>query len=158
MRLNTANSLCLRALILTTLVLGLSLPAAALAGGPEVTDIEPTELRRGTTTHVTVTGSSFATLRTVTVSGSRVGVSNVSHTATTIEFDLAVGDRAVAGERDLALEFSVLTLDETDALTIVPGEVTLFDIDPASIQRGAGPTAVEITGLNLDAVSDLYFE
>jgi hypothetical protein len=122
---------------------------------PVVGQVDPSELRRGTESTLSLSGSELDGAVGATVSGERVAVTALSAESTRIDLTLAIGQRAAAGSRDLTLDFGEGgELVVSDAFDVVPGDVVLFGIAPPQATRGEAVT-ITLDGLNLDNIDTL---
>ena len=157
-QLSTTSSLTRR---LVAALVGLSLlvgPALAFADS-EVTETDPTDLERGATTAVTLTGVALDTVTEVSLSGDNTSVEELTVTETEVTFDAVVADNQLAGVQTLTITFSAgdpLVLE--DHLTVVPGSLTITQVQPDELERGSGPTELTITGKNLDVSTSAAFQ
>lgn len=119
----------------------------------------PTEITRGQNVMVTVDGPEVNGATGAEVSGDHVGVVDFESAGDQVVLTLAIGARAAAGQRTIT--FSMGADDPyvaTNAVTINPGEATLYTLVPNAVQRGSADPEILVTGLNLDAITEITID
>jgi hypothetical protein len=141
----------LRSTLSTIVALALLAPPLA---AQTVSSIAPAELRRGETVEVIVRGNGLGALTGATISGGDVTVSGFVATDTVARFLAGTPVSAPLGPRTLTLTGIAEPFE--DALSVVPGAVTLLSVTPDTITRGEAEL-VTVSGTNLDTVSTWSF-
>lgn len=118
---------------------------------PLLLGLSPSQLLRGATTSLTLSGENLDLVEEVVVGG-RVIISNLQLVSPTeLRLDATVRDDAPLGSRDVALGVGGLFTPFTDALSIEPGPLTVFRLRPDRVEMGVD-TVVAVEGLNLDGL------
>ncbi len=117
---------------------------------PSFVSVSPNTGYRGTTVAVTITGTNFGGLQSVTVSGAGVTVSNAVATSTTITANFTITATAGLTSRNVVIVTGGGTVTATGAFTVLGPSLT--SINPTSGAR-ATTVPVTLTGADLQGAT-----
>ena len=142
--------------LLLALLVTYAIPAF---GNPDPV-FSPTTMTRGQTVMVTVDGPEVNGATAAEVSGDHVGVIGFESAGDQVVLTLAIGARSVAGPRSITFSMGAADpyVSPDDAITINPGEAALYTLVPNAVQRGSAEPEIVVTGLNLDAITEIVID
>lgn len=126
---------------------------------PPPTDwqLSPSELLRGATHELQITGPSVSALQGVQTSSPGVAILNFSPSGTDgiAALTIQLSDNAPAGPIELIMQTSSGDESRDDLITARPGPAELFFLTPDTLIAGAPAASFELRGRNLDTLDSL---